>query len=171
MKFRRQVLPGDQVWLEVSLLRRHRPLWKMRGIARVVTVLGRCVNHFDVVETLNTREYLGFRDKLMPLAFQIRKRQKKGDFTIVCTARNMQDADFEFLQDNGICPHKIISRPSGNMEADGELKRKQLNSFLSLKQFAKASKVIFDDAASVRSSLRKIGIVAIDPKKIEKKLG
>lgn len=35
VKFRRQVLPGDQVWLEVSLLRRHRPLWKMRGIARV----------------------------------------------------------------------------------------------------------------------------------------
>ena len=111
-----------------------------------------------------------FSDKLMPLAFQISKRQKKGDFTIVCTARNMQDADFEFLQDNGICPHKIISRPAGNMEADGSLKRKQLNSFLSLKQFAKASKIMFDDAASVRSSLREIGIVAIDPKKIEKKL-
>tara|TARA_B100001057_G_scaffold199455_1_gene200107 strand:+ start:171 stop:638 length:468 start_codon:yes stop_codon:yes gene_type:complete len=112
-----------------------------------------------------------FRDKVMPLAHQIRKRQRAGDFTIVCTARNMQDADFEFLQNEGICPHKIISRPVGNMEADGELKRKQLNSFLSLKQFVKASKVIFDDAASVRSSLRKIGIVAIDPKKIEKKLG
>jgi UDP-N-acetylglucosamine acyltransferase len=35
VKFRRQVLPGDQVQLEVSLLRRHRPLWKMRGVARV----------------------------------------------------------------------------------------------------------------------------------------
>ena len=56
------------------------------------------------------------------------------------------------------------------MEADGVLKRKQLNSFLSLKQFRKASKVIFDDAASVRSALRQIGIVAIDPKKIEKKV-
>ena len=56
------------------------------------------------------------------------------------------------------------------MEADGVLKRKQLNSFLSLKQFQKASKVIFDDAASVRSALRQIGIVAIDPKKIEKKV-
>ena len=111
-----------------------------------------------------------FQDKLMPLAHQIRKRQKKGDFTIGCTARNMQDADFEFLQNEGICPDKIISRPAGNMEADGVLKRKQLNSFLSLKQFRKASKVIFDDAASVRSALRQIGIVAIDPKKIEKKV-
>ena len=111
-----------------------------------------------------------FNDKVMPLAHQIRKRQKAGDFTIVCTARNMTDADFEFLQNEGICPHKIISRPKGNMEADGILKAKQLRSLFNLKQFVKASKILFDDAATVRASLRKIGIAVIDPKKIEKKL-
>jgi 3-hydroxyacyl-[acyl-carrier-protein] dehydratase len=35
VRFRRPVLPGDQLRLEVSLQRRHRPLWKMHGAARV----------------------------------------------------------------------------------------------------------------------------------------
>ena len=60
-----------------------------------------------------------FSDKLMPLAtqFQIRKRQKAGDYVIVCTARNMQDADFEFLQQLEFVQIKLF-RPTGNMEAD-----------------------------------------------------
>jgi phosphoglycolate phosphatase-like HAD superfamily hydrolase len=107
-----------------------------------------------------------FQDKVLPLAEQIRKRHKKGDYVLICTARNMTFADFEFLMDNGICPDKIISRPDGNMEPDGVLKAKQLKSLFNLKQFQKASKVMFDDAASVRSSLRKIGIAVINPEKI-----
>lgn len=35
VRFRRPVLPGDQLRLEVELLRRHRPLWKFKGSARV----------------------------------------------------------------------------------------------------------------------------------------
>jgi FMN phosphatase YigB (HAD superfamily) len=111
-----------------------------------------------------------FEDTVLPLAQQVRKRQKRGDYVMVCTARNMTDADFEFLQNEGICPDKIISRPKGNMEPDGELKAKQLKSFLSLKQFQKASKIMFDDAASVRSSLRKIGIAVIHPEKIAERV-
>jgi UDP-N-acetylglucosamine acyltransferase len=34
-KFRRQVVPGDQLRLEVTLVRQHRPLWRMRGVATV----------------------------------------------------------------------------------------------------------------------------------------
>ncbi|MGB0790403.1 MAG: hypothetical protein ACPGRT_02875, partial [Flavobacteriaceae bacterium] len=68
-----------------------------------------------------------FQDKLLPLSQQMHKRCKAGDYVIVCTARTMQDADFEFLMDNGLCVDKIISRPKGNMEADAELKRKQLS--------------------------------------------
>ena len=34
-RFRRPVVPGDQLHLEVSLLKRHRPLWRMHGVARV----------------------------------------------------------------------------------------------------------------------------------------
>jgi beta-hydroxyacyl-ACP dehydratase FabZ len=35
VRFRRPVLPGDQLHLEVLLLKRRRPLWKLRGVARV----------------------------------------------------------------------------------------------------------------------------------------
>lgn len=34
-RFRRPVVPGDQLWLEVELERSRRPLWKVRGRARV----------------------------------------------------------------------------------------------------------------------------------------
>jgi 3-hydroxyacyl-[acyl-carrier-protein] dehydratase len=34
-RFRRPVQPGDQLLLEVRLRKRHRPLWKMHGVARV----------------------------------------------------------------------------------------------------------------------------------------
>jgi 3-hydroxyacyl-[acyl-carrier-protein] dehydratase len=34
-RFRRPVLPGDQLHLEVTLVKRRRPLWKIRGVARV----------------------------------------------------------------------------------------------------------------------------------------
>ena len=38
----------------------------VRGAGRVTTLLKRCADHFEVMETLTTRDYLGFRDKLMP---------------------------------------------------------------------------------------------------------
>src|SRR5262245_4730708 len=36
------------------------------GLRRVVTILRLCASHFEVVETLSTRNYLAFRDKLTP---------------------------------------------------------------------------------------------------------
>jgi tryptophan 2,3-dioxygenase len=36
------------------------------SIRRVVTILRRCTDHFEVMETLSTRNYLAFRDKLTP---------------------------------------------------------------------------------------------------------
>ncbi len=106
------------------------------------------------------------QDKLLPLAKEISNRKDKGDYVIICTARNMSSADYEFLKKNNMVAHKIISRPVGNMEADGSLKAKQLSSFLSLRQFKRASKVMFDDAQSVRSAIRKIGIAVLDPAKL-----
>ena len=38
-RFRRPVLPGDQLQLEVTLSKRRRPLWKMHGVARVAGVV------------------------------------------------------------------------------------------------------------------------------------
>ena len=109
-----------------------------------------------------------FADKVLPLAQEIRRRNKKGDYTIICTARNLQYADLEFMMQEGILADKVISRPKGNMENDAKLKRKQLNSFLSLKQFKNANKVMFDDNSQVRSELRQIGISVLHPNKYNK---
>jgi 3-hydroxyacyl-[acyl-carrier-protein] dehydratase len=35
VRFRRRVVPGDQLRIEVKILKRHRPLWRMAGAARV----------------------------------------------------------------------------------------------------------------------------------------
>ena len=111
-----------------------------------------------------------FKDKVLPLSLQIRRRQKKGDYTIVHTARNMTFADYEFLMENGICPNKIISRPKGNNVADGVLKRKQLSSLFNLKQFKNANKVIFDDNLEVKKEVSKIGVKVFNPNKLNERL-
>ena len=111
-----------------------------------------------------------FADKVLPLASQIRRRNKKGDYTIVHTARNMSFADYEFLMENGICPDKIISRPKGNMIADGVLKRKQLSSLFNLKPFKKANKVMFDDNKEVKAEVSKIGVQVFNPNKLNERL-
>ena len=72
--------------------------------------------------------------------------------------------------ENGINPDKIISRPIGDNTPDGELKANQLKRLFNLKQFQKANKVMFDDAPSVRASLRKIGVACIDPQKIAERV-
>ena len=72
------------------------------------------------------------------------------------------------MMENGLLADKVISRPKGNMENDAKLKRKQLNSFLSLKQFKNANKVMFDDNNQVRSELRQIGISVLHPNKYNK---
>ncbi len=38
----------------------------VRSIRRVSTLFRQCASHFELMETLTTRAYLGFRDKLMP---------------------------------------------------------------------------------------------------------
>lgn len=38
----------------------------VRSMKRASTIFRQCASHFEVMETLTTREYLAFRDKLMP---------------------------------------------------------------------------------------------------------
>ena len=35
VRFRRRVIPGDQLRMEVKILKFHRPLWRMQAVARV----------------------------------------------------------------------------------------------------------------------------------------
>ena len=38
----------------------------VRGIRRMTVLFGKLANHFELMETMTTRDYLGFRDKLSP---------------------------------------------------------------------------------------------------------
>ena len=110
-----------------------------------------------------------FGDTLFPLAQEVRKRQKKGDFVIVCTALVMSFADFEFLMNEGINPDLILSREEGDTRGDSELKACKLRRLFNLRQFKNVNKVMFDDKASVRATLRKLGISVIHPRKFNER--
>lgn len=70
----------DELWFKLALrevaatrdhfAREHVPEASMaravRGLRRVTTVLGKLSDHFSLMETLTTRDYLAFRDKLSP---------------------------------------------------------------------------------------------------------
>ena len=136
------------------------------AMGKIAEVLGVSNDQKSVQQAIeNATPEKIFGDTLLPLAQEVRRRQKKGDFTIVCTARQKQDADFEFLMNEGINPDMILSRKVGDNRADGELKANQLRRLFNLRQFKNANKVMFDDASSVRSTLRKLGIAVIHPRK------
>ena len=135
----------------------HRQLTKSDGTLDIANWL----------ENATPEKVLG--DSLLPLASEISKRKKAGDYTIISTARNMTDADFDFLKINNMAPNLIISRKVGDNRPD-ELKFKRLSSLFNLKQFRNANKIMFDDANSVRATLRGLLDAVINPTKINERL-
>ena len=71
----------------------------------------------------NTPEKIA-RDSLLPLAKQMRENFKRGAEIVVCTARVLQCADYEFLREHGLRAHAILSRPIGDNTSDHFAKRK-----------------------------------------------
>lgn len=113
----------------------------------------------------NTPENIA-KDKLLPLAKAMRKCFSDGHTVVICTARVMQDADFEFLMRHGIQSHEVLSRPEGCRMSDHELKDIQLRLYaqrqeMSWAKFCKLA-VMVDDAESVLTHLSSIGIRTID---------
>ena len=66
-------------------------------------------------------------------------------FVWVCTARNMQQADHDFLAKHGLTPNLVLSRQLDDDRADHELKFKMLNKLLQLKPFRNCETIFFDD--------------------------
>jgi len=85
-------------------------------------------------------------DKLLPLASMMQADILDLDcYTVVCTARVCQQADFDYVRDNIGKVDKFISRPAGNREKDSKLKIKQLRWLTTLKQFVSLPKTMFED--------------------------
>jgi len=110
----------------------------------------------------NNRPEKILRDSLLPMAKLWRGFIAGGATIAICTARYMQDADFQFLRVNGLFSHFTFSRPLGCLDADAGLKVQQLGDWMKREQIESA--VMYDDNASVREAVSSsLPIVCIDP--------
>ena len=99
------------------------------------------------------------KDTLLPIANIMRNAYNSGAYVIVLTARDMKDCDYQYLADNNLKYHKIMSRDQASENhykmKDGEYKKRWIVPFLNLRQFKNAVIVMFDDAKPVKTALRK----------------
>ena len=129
--------------------------------------------------TLNLERYFKLRtrnnilkDKLLPLAEIFKQVNTDDNYIIVATARNIDHDDIDFLKSKGLIPNKIISR-KWIVEAgvpDAQLKANKLKQLFNLKQFQGKQKFMFDDAASVITKMRELGIVTLNAIKVNERL-
>lgn len=92
----------------------------------------------------NTKENI-FKDDLLPMYWQLVADYKNGDIIILCTARELNKHDWEFIHSMGIYYDYVKSRPIGESTADWKLKRRLLNPFFNLKPFQALEKYFYDD--------------------------
>ena len=106
---------------------------------------GQVVLDLDAWRRDSTRENI-MKDSLLPLANFMRECiQAEHTFVWVCTARNMQQADHDFLAKHDLTPNLVLSRQLDDDRADHELKFKMLNKLLQLKPFRDCETIFFDD--------------------------
>lgn len=144
----------------------------------VINSRHRTPNHPD--GTLNLAAYIEShtpenvaKDTLLPLARTMQRMIKAGYVVVVLTARHMHKCDYDYLKDNGLLPHIVLSReqvgPAHYKMGDGDYKARWLRVMMGY--FPKAPIIMFDDAAPVKSVLRKLGIPVICGHKVNRRLG
>lgn len=122
----------------------------------------------------NTPEKI-MQDKLLPLAELWKANKKAGRVVGVCTARVLQDADYEFLADNGLQADFILSREMGDNSGDGVLKEKLLRQYADkistpFETFTANIKAFYDDNKIVLKTLDALNIKAYNALELNKKL-
>ena len=86
------------------------------------------------------------KDSLLPLANFMRECIANPlAYVWVCTARNMAQADHDFLAKHGLTPNLVLSRQLDDSRADHILKYKMMNRLLKLKPFRDCETIFFDD--------------------------
>lgn len=122
----------------------------------------------------NTPEKI-MQDKLLPLAELWKANKKAGRVVGVCTARVLQDADYQFLADNGLDCDFILSREMGDSSGDGVLKEKLLRQYADkistpFETFTANIKAFYDDNKIVLKTLDALNIKAYNALELNKKL-
>ena len=103
-----------------------------------------------------TKEQI-FQDTLLPLYRTLQWDYKKGNYVVICTARELGKWDMEYIHSMGIYYDKIISRPKGNTTIDHILKARQLKYFWQLKPFQKLHKIFYDDNENNLNAINRLG--------------
>ena len=114
------------------------------------------------------------RDSLLPLARHWQNAWDARAEIVVCTAREMSAADYEFLRVNGLYYHAILSRPAGNTQPDGELKERLIRQYAQTKPITWArfcrQTVMFDDSRNVIKTLAPPGVRVIESTHINERI-
>lgn len=121
---------------------------------------------------LKNRESI-FRDSLLPLAQFFKALDRSENYVIICTARAMNQDDYDFLDAHGIHAHKVLCRPADGSEnhiRDPQLKARKLQRLRNLKQFQGKPVTMWDDAAPVIRKMRGIGVICLNAVKVNQRL-
>jgi hypothetical protein len=114
-----------------------------------------------------------FQDSLLPLAAFFKALNRSENYVVICTARAMNQDDFDYLAHHGICAHLVLCRPvdgSENHIKDPVLKARKIQRLRNLKQFKNKPVTMWDDSAPVIRKMRSIGITCLNAIKVNKKL-
>lgn len=96
-------------------------------------------------------------DKLLPLARSMRAMHMGGYHIVICTARVMGEHDLQFLKDNRMPYHALLSRAEGDTRKDGDVKVDLLWQYMINRGYADIREVniiVFDDNRSVLGALK-----------------
>ena len=121
---------------------------------------------------LKNRESI-FQDSLLPLAAFFKALDRSENYIIICTARAMNQDDYDYLQANGIHAHKIMCRPLDGSEhhiKDGALKARKIQRLRNLRQFKGKPVYMWDDASPVIHAMRAIGVTCLNAVKVNQRL-
>lgn len=114
-----------------------------------------------------------FRDTLLPLAEVFKRLDRSENYVVICTARAMNQDDYDFLAAHGLDAHKVLCRPldgSENHVKDATLKARKIQRLRNLKQFRGKPVVMFDDSPPVIKKMREIGIACLNAIKVNRTL-
>lgn len=103
-------------------------------------------------------------DGLLPLA-RVMRILAETCTVIVCTARQVQQADFDFMAANGLKYHAFLHRETGNNESDETLKVRLLTNYfkgLGFSSVADAKALFFDDNLHVLNAVGRLGVTCVN---------
>lgn len=109
-------------------------------------------------------EYRALEDKLLPMSEQYKEDiSDPSVFTVIATARVLNEPDLLFIRDTLGEPDYIISRPSGFNGSGAKMKLSGLRKLLNLKQFAGIKDIIFyeDNVSYLKTVCDALGIVGV----------